>query len=89
VDDILLVSEASLRRAIVELLAHEQLVVEGAGAVVVAALLHEAIATGSKKIAAILSGRNIDFSVLHSLIQPKNAEGGRRVYDQAGSAETW
>jgi threonine dehydratase len=69
VDDIVLVSEESLRRAIVEVLAHEQLVVEGAGAVPVAALLTQTIAPRSKKIAAILTGRNIDFSVLRRLTQ--------------------
>jgi len=65
VDDILLVSEESLRRAIVGLLAHEQLVVEAAGGATVAALLTHTFTPRSKKIAAILSGRNIDLSVLH------------------------
>lgn len=69
VDDIVLVSEESLHRAIVEVLAHEQIVVEGAGAVPVAALLTHRIAPRSKKIAAVLTGRNIDFSVLRRLTQ--------------------
>ncbi|MBI3951751.1 MAG: pyridoxal-phosphate dependent enzyme [Acidobacteria bacterium] len=76
VDDIFLTSEESLSRAIVGLLAHEQLVVEGAGAAPVAALLTQPVAPGSKRIAAILSGRNIDFSVLRRLIR-QNANQDR------------
>jgi threonine dehydratase len=70
VDDIVLVSEDGLSQAIVELLTHEQVVVEAAGAAPVAALLTPTIAPRPRKIAAILSGRNIDFSVLRRLIQP-------------------
>lgn len=69
VDDILLVPEESLGPAVIELLANEQIVVEASGAASVAALLALSIPAESKKIAAILTGRNIDFSILQALIR--------------------
>lgn len=88
VDEMMLVSEESLSQAIIQLLAREQVIVEGAGAVTVAALLSQPLAFRATTIATILTGRNIDVSVLRSLIHSDD-EGGRRVYDQAGSAQTW
>ncbi len=78
VDDIRLVSEESLERAIVELIAHEQLVVEGAGAVPIAWLLERVVPDSARKVAAILTGRNVDFPVLHQLMaRHRVAEGSR------------
>ncbi len=67
VDDILLVSEKAIREAIVLLLKHEHQVVEGAGAVGVAALLESSRDFG-RKIGVILTGSNIDLDRLTELL---------------------
>jgi threonine dehydratase len=59
VDDIVVVEEADLRRALAGVVVHEHLVIEGAAAAGPAALLSGKIqATGN--VAVILSGANID-----------------------------
>ncbi|RMG56372.1 MAG: threonine/serine dehydratase [Acidobacteria bacterium] len=78
VDDIQLVSEESLERAMVELIAHEQLVVEGAGAVPIALLLERAIPHSTRKVAAILTGRNVDFPLLQQLMAHRGDVGTSR-----------
>jgi threonine dehydratase len=60
VDDVVLVSEEEIARAMAFLLTEHQLVVEGAGAVGVAALISEKISGGEKNTAVLLSGKNID-----------------------------
>jgi threonine dehydratase len=67
VDDILLVSEHAIREAIVLLLKHEHQVVEGAGAVGVAALLEGPRRFGHR-IGVILTGSNIDLDRLTALL---------------------
>jgi threonine dehydratase len=67
VDDIVLVSERAIREAIVLLLKHEHHVVEGAGAVGVAALLESPRDFG-RKIGVILTGSNIDLECLTHLL---------------------
>ncbi len=67
VDDILLVSEKAIREAIVLLLKHEHQVVEGAGAVGVAALLELSRDFG-QRIGVILTGSNIDLDRLTALL---------------------
>ena len=62
-DDIVLVSEDDVRRTIVELALHDKLIVEGAGAVAVAALPQ---VRGDRRV-AVVSGGNIDFSALAEL----------------------
>ena len=69
-DDIVTLSEEAIGEAIAWLHAHEGLVVEGAGAVTVAALLQAARAgraPADGPVAAIVSGRNIDAS-RHALL---------------------
>jgi threonine dehydratase len=61
--DIVVVSEAEVEQAIVELAARDKMVVEGAGAVAVAALSK----VRGKKRVAIVSGGNIDLAALASL----------------------
>jgi len=67
VDDILLVSEKAIREAIVLLLKHEHQVVEGAGAVGVAALLESPRDFG-QRIGVILTGSNLDLDRLTALL---------------------
>jgi len=68
VDDILLVSEEAIAHAIVLLLKHEHQVVEGAGAVTVAALLSGRFQVPGRKVGLILSGSNIDLDRLMSVV---------------------
>lgn len=64
VDDILLVEENSVERAIALLLSVEKTVVEGAGAVGLAALLEHPQKFAERTVATILSGGNIDLRAI-------------------------
>ncbi|MES2495529.1 MAG: threonine ammonia-lyase [Pseudomonadota bacterium] len=67
VDDILLVDEEAIERAIALLLSVEKTVVEGAGAAGLAAILQHSHRFTGQRVATILSGGNIDLSVIASL----------------------
>ena len=69
VDDILLVNELAIEQALLLLLQKEKTVVEGAGAVALAALLSHPQKFQGKKVGLILSGGNIDMPVLSLIIQ--------------------
>jgi threonine dehydratase len=68
VDDILLVSEAELERAVLMLLEIEKTVAEGAGAAGLAALLANPDRFRGKRVMLLLCGGNLDLMVLSSLI---------------------
>ena len=68
VDSIAIVSEDDLRRALVGLVAHEHLIVEGAGAAPVAALIARRADVSGRRVAAILTGANIDRARLAALL---------------------
>ncbi len=68
IDDILLHSEAELRRAIFTLVEQEQLVVEASGAIAIAPLLVETDMFQGKKIVCILTGANIDTVLLADIL---------------------
>jgi threonine dehydratase len=68
IDTILVVPEADVRRAVSWLVTHEQLVVEGAGAIAIAPLLNGQLDAQDQRIAAVLTGRNIDASLLHGIL---------------------
>jgi threonine dehydratase len=88
-DEIVAVADEEIAEAIVLLLERTKLVVEGAGAVAVAALLAGRVG-GSGPVAAILSGGNIDASLLIQVMRRGLAVGGRflvlrtRVPDRPG-----
>ena len=65
IDDVVTVPEARVRQAVVEILRGERMVVEGAGAVGVAALLEGKASGGS--ICVVLTGSNIDPELLLKL----------------------
>ena len=68
-DDVVLVSEEEIIRAIFFMLEREKLVVEGAGAVGVAALLEGKIRVGAgDSVVCILSGGNIDMNMVSRII---------------------
>jgi threonine dehydratase len=68
IDDVVLVEESETRAAIRALVETQQLVVEGSGAVGVAALLFNKIDLRGKRVAVVLSGGNIDLSLLTEII---------------------
>ena len=71
VEEIVLVTEAEIRAAVLALLESDQLVVEGSGAVGVAALLFEKVDLRGKKVVAILSGGNIDAELLFQIMKER------------------
>jgi len=78
VDDMLLVDEDSIAMAILLFLERKKLVVEGAGAVPLAALLKNRERFAGKKIALVVSGGNIDFTVIDRIIEKGLLTSGRR-----------
>jgi threonine dehydratase len=77
VDDILLVSEADLERAVSLLITIEKTVVEGAGAAGLAALIGANRLHKGKKIGLVLCGGNIDTRLLASVLTRELARDGR------------
>jgi threonine dehydratase len=69
VDEILVVDEGQIEKAVLLLLEVEKTVVEGAGAVGLAALLANREKFEGRKLGLILSGGNIDLLILSSIIQ--------------------
>eukprot|EP00047_Mylnosiga_fluctuans_P011512 m.21825 g.21825 ORF g.21825 m.21825 type:complete len:319 (-) comp3670_c0_seq2:14-970(-) len=75
VDEVVTVDEAEIAAAIIRVLEIEKCVVEGAGAIGVAALLAGKVAgIAGKKVVTTLSGSNIDMAVLGRLISASTAE---------------
>ena len=68
IDEVLVVPEADVRRAVAWLLAHEQLVVEGAGAIAVAPLLSGQLDVAGQRVVAVLTGRNLDAALLREIL---------------------
>jgi threonine dehydratase len=89
-DDIVSVGDEEISEAIVLLLERTKLVVEGAGAVGVAALLSGKVGGGGGTVVPVLSGGNIDATLLISVARHGLAVGGRylvlrtRVPDRPG-----
>ncbi len=77
VDEIALVDEAEIAQAVLLLLEREKTVVEGAGAVGVAALLHQRFALGGQRVAVVLSGGNIDVNLIARIIERGLVKTGR------------
>jgi threonine dehydratase len=77
VDDVLLVAEDEIEQAIVMLLEIEKTVVEGAGAVGLAALLRHRERFAGRKVGLVLSGGNIEPLVLAEIIQRGMVKSGR------------
>jgi threonine dehydratase len=80
VDDVIVAREDDVAEAMVRLLERAKLVVEGAGAVGVAALLAgEVEPPRSGSLALVLSGGNVDAGVLASVAQRHETAAGRRL----------
>ena len=77
VSDILLVDEGDIEEAIVMLLEIEKTVVEGAGAVSLAALMRHRGRFAGRKVGLVLCGGNIDPLMLAEIIQRGMVRSGR------------
>jgi len=76
-DDIVTVDDEAIARAIVMLLERHKLVAEGAGAAAIAAILEGNGHVGGRKVAAIVSGGNIDPNTLTKVLQQGLVSAGR------------
>lgn len=77
VDDLIEVEDNDIANAILSLLEHEKILVEGAGAVGVSALIKHASKFKNKKVLTIISGGNIDVNRLSRIIARGLSEEGR------------
>jgi len=77
VDDRIVVNEDSIAMAILLFLERKKLVVEGAGAVPLAALLENGEKFTGKTIALVISGGNIDFTLIDRIIHKGLVKSGR------------
>ena len=81
VDDIVTVEEEEIARAILLLLEREKTVVEGAGAVPLAALLTGRIpVTAEERVVGILCGGNIDVNMISRIIERGLVGDGRMAH---------
>jgi len=79
VDDIVTVDEEEIASAILLLMERVKTVSEGSGAVSVAAVLNRMPEYKNRKIAAIISGGNIDVNMMSRIINKGLAKSGRKV----------
>ena len=79
VDDIVEVGDKEIANAILFLLEKHKLVVEGAGAVSVAALLHNKIEVKNLKVCTLVSGGNIDVTMLSIIIEKGLVKSHRKM----------
>lgn len=79
IDKIISVTEEEITSAILQCMECEKLVVEGAGAVTLAAALYYNEDFKDKKVVAILSGGNIDVTLLSKIIDRGLVKTGRKL----------
>jgi threonine dehydratase len=79
VDEIIEVEDNEIASAILFLLEKHKLVVEGAGATGVAALMHGKIFVGGKNVVVPLSGGNIDVTMLAQIIEKGLVKSFRKM----------
>ena len=68
VDDIALVTDDEIASAILALIEKQKMIAEGAGAVSVAAAMFNKFPIQGKKVVSLVSGGNIDVSILSRVI---------------------
>lgn len=79
VDKIVEVEDKEIANAILFLLEKQKIVVEGAGAVAMAALMHKKFDFNDKKVGVILSGGNIDVTMLSLIIEKGLVKSARKM----------
>jgi threonine dehydratase len=77
VDDVVLVNEEEIALAILRLLEMEKMVLEGAGAVPLAAAMRGGLGLEGKKVVLVLCGGNIDVTMISRIIERGLAADGR------------
>jgi threonine dehydratase len=77
VDDVVTVPEEAIAHAVVTLIERTKLIVEGAGALGVAALLNGAVVPRGRTV-CVLSGGNIDINLLDRIVERGLLDEGRR-----------
>ena len=78
-DEVVTVTEEELANAILLLLEIEKTVVEGAGAAPLAALLNRSLGLAGRRVALVLSGGNIDVTMVARIITRGLVKDGRLV----------
>ena len=78
VDDVVVIDDEATASTILMLLERAKLMVEGAGAVSLAAILHGKIPT-TGKVVSVISGGNIDVNIISRIIERGLVKAGRRV----------
>ena len=79
VDEVVTVTEEELAHAILLLLEIEKTVVEGAGAAPLAALLNRTLGLDGRNVVLVLSGGNIDVTMISRIIERGLVKDGRLV----------
>lgn len=77
VDDIVTVTDDEVSTAILALIEQQKMIAEGAGAVAVAAALFEKVPVQGKKVVCLVSGGNIDVTILSRVITRGLQKEGR------------
>jgi threonine dehydratase len=77
IDDLQLVDEPTIAKSVLRLLENEKMVLEGAGAVPLAAVINRPPELAGKKVVLVLSGGNIDVTVTSRIIERGLAADGR------------
>lgn len=79
VDEIVVVEDEEIAGTILMLLERSKVIAEGAGAVSLAAISSGKIPGRDRKIAAVISGGNIDVNVISQIIERGLVKAGRRI----------
>ncbi|OEH92720.1 threonine ammonia-lyase [Bacillus solimangrovi] len=79
VDDVVVVNELEISRTMLYLLERNKQLVEGSGASALAAILYNKLPFKHKKVAAIISGGNVDVNLISRIIEHGLVEAGRFV----------
>lgn len=79
VDEMLTVSDAQIAETILLLLERNKMVVEPAGATALAAALHHKADLKGKRVVCVLSGGNIDVSMIHKIVEKGLVTRGRQI----------
>ena len=77
VDEIVTVTEDEIATAILTLIEQHKMIAEGAGAVSVAAAMFDKVPVKGKKVVCIVSGGNIDVTILSRVIKRGLSRSGR------------
>lgn len=77
VDEMLSVNEMEIAQTMLMLLERNKLLVEGSGAVSLAAMLYQRLPIKNKKVVSVISGGNVDVSFVSRIIERGMVEAGR------------